>query len=63
MTRVEKIQALPLSLAIIAGLGKTFPRSRASTLTRKGTTQVTTPSPEKTYQKTSIHLGDVHFND
>ena len=62
-TRVEKTLALPLLPALIAGLGKTCPRSRASTITRKGTTRGTALSLEKTCQKTSISLGNFHPND
>ena len=47
-TRVEKTLAPPLPPALTAGLGKTCPRSRASTVTRKSTTRGTALSPEKT---------------
>ena len=62
-TRVEKTLALPLPPALTAGLGKTGPRSRASTVTRKGTTRGTALSPERTCQKTSIGLGDLRSDD
>ena len=62
-TRVEKTLAPPLPPALTAGLGKTCPRSRASTVTRKGTTRGTALSPEKTCQKTSIGLGDLRSDD
>ena len=62
-TRVKKTLASPLPPALTAGLGKTSSRSRASTVTRKGTTQGTTLSPEKTCQKTSIDLGNFRSND
>ena len=62
-TRVEKTLAPPLPAALTAGLGKTCPRSRASTITRKGTTRGTALSPEKTCQKTSIGLGDLRSDD
>ena len=42
---------------------RTCPRSRASTVTRKGTTQGTALSPEKTCQKTSIGLGNLRFDN
>ena len=48
-TRVKKTLALPLLPALTARLGKTCPRSRPSTVTRKGTTRGTALSPEKTY--------------
>ena len=62
-TRVEKTLAPTLPPALTAGLRKTCPRSRASTVTRKGTTRGTTLSQEKTYQKTSISLGNLRSND
>ena len=62
-TRVEKTLAPPWAPALTAGLGKICPRSRASTVTRKGTTRGTALSPEKTCQKTSIGLGDLRSND
>ena len=62
-TRVEKTLAPPLLLALTAGRGKTCPRSRTSTITRKGTTRGTALSPEKTCQKTSIGFGDLRSND
>ena len=62
-TRVEKTLAPPLPPALTAGLRKTCPRSRALTVTRKSTTRGTALSQEKTYQKTSIGLGDLRSND
>ena len=62
-TRVEKTLAPPLPPALTAGLGKTCPRSRTSTVTRKGTTRRTALSPKKTCQKTSIGLGDLRSDD
>ena len=62
-TRVEKTLAPPLPPALTAGLGKTCPRSRASTVTRKDTTRGTALSPERTCQKTSISLGDFRSDD
>ena len=62
-TRVEKTLTLPLPPALTAGLGKICPRSRVSTVTRKGTTQGTALSLEKIYQKTSIGLGSLHSNN
>ena len=62
-TRVEKTLALPLPPPLTVGLGKTCLRSRALTITRKGTTQGTALSQEKTCQKTSIGLGDLRSND
>ena len=62
-TRVEKTLALPLLPALTAGLGKTYPRSRAPSVTRKDITRRTALSTEKTCQKTSISLGDFRFND
>ena len=62
-TRVDKTLAPPLLPALTAGLGKTCSRSRASTVTRKGTTQGTALSLKKACQKTSIGLGDLCSND
>ena len=62
-TRVEKTLAPPLLPALTAELGKTCPRSHASTVTRKGTTRGTALSPEKTCQKTSIGFGDLRSDD
>ena len=62
-TRVEKILALLIPPALTAGLGKTCSRSRTLTITKKGITQGATLSSEKTYQKTSIGLGNLRFND
>ena len=57
-TKVEKTLAPPLPPALTIRLGKSCPRSCASTVTRKGTTQGTVLSPKKMYQKTSIGLGN-----
>ena len=62
-TKVEKTLAPPLPLALIAGLEKICPRSRASTVTRKSITRETALSLEKTCQKSSISLGNLHSND
>ena len=47
-TRVEKTLAPPLLPALIVGLGKACPKSRALIVTKKDTTQKTALSPEKT---------------
>ena len=62
-TRVEKILAPPLLPVLTLGLGKTCPRSLASTVTRKSTTRGTALSSEKTYQKTSIGFVDLRSDD
>ena len=62
-TRVEKTLAPPLPPVLTVRLGKICPRSRASTIIRKGTTRGTAPSPERTCQKTSIGLSDLFSND
>ena len=62
-TKVEKTLAPPLPPALTARLGKTCPRSYASTITRKSTTRGTALSPERMCQKTSIGLGDLRFDD
>ena len=62
-TRVEKTLAPPLPLALTVGLRKICSRSHTSTVTKKGTIQRTALSPKKTYQKTSIGLGDLRFNN
>ena len=62
-TRVEKTLAPPLPWTLTAGLRKTCPKSRASTVTKKGTTRGTALSPERICQKTSISLGDFRSND
>ena len=62
-TRVEKTLALPLPPVLTAGLEKICSRSRASTVTKKGTTQGTALSSERTCQKTSIGLGNLRSND
>ena len=62
-TRVEKTLAPLLPPALTAGLGKICPKSRALTVTRKGTTRGTALSPERTCQKTSIGLGNLRSDD
>ena len=62
-TKVKKTIASPLSVALTARLRKICPRSRALTVTRKGITRGTALSPEKTYQKTSIGLGNFRSDD
>ena len=62
-TRVEKTLASPPPPALTAKLGNIYSRSRASTITKTGTTQGTTLSLERTYQKTSIGLGNLRSND
>ena len=62
-TRVEKTLALLLPPALTMGLRKICSRLRASTVTRKGTTQGISLSPERTCQKTSIGLGDLRSDN
>ena len=62
-TRVKKTLAPLLPLALTLGLGKTCPRLRASTVTRKSTTRGTALSLKKTCQKTSISLGKLRSDD
>ena len=62
-TKVEKTLAPPVPSALTMRLGKTCPRSYASTVTRKSTTLGTVLSLEKTCQKISIGLGNFRSND
>ena len=62
-TRVEKTLAPPLPPALTVKPENIYSKSRVTTVTKLGTTRVTTLGPKRTYQKTSISLSDLRFDD